>query len=748
LADVVRGQNIRDVCERVLTSGRTTLLEPEGYAIAALLGITTPSHVFVSRVEDAETADLSTINTASVVLKVVSREVLHKTDVGGVRTVANDRVAIVDAMRQMERCLLGHEVSGYLIAEFVPHSEALGGQLLIGMRWTTDFGPVVTVSNGGVHAEWLADNLKDGRGTAVLTPSLPKGEQVENALKYRAFADLAAGKVRGSAEHFEPRVLAELLGQFLAFADSPDGTYFAELEINPLVPSASGPMALDVLARLRSDISEPPPARPLHKLQALLQPSTIALMGVSEDINPGRIILRNTLREGFPRGNIYVVKPNTDEIDGVRCCPDLASLPDAVDLLVLSVAAGQVPDIVDEVVASRCAKSIIVIPGGLGERNGTADLADRVATTLRGSRATDWQGPIVNGGNCLGVLSRPGRYDTTFIPDHKLPEPGPRTTPLALISQSGAFAVSRLSKLLGLNPRYSISIGNQVDLTVGDYLAHLKDDREVEVFACYVEGFRPLDGQRWLAAAREIVASGRQVILYRAGRTPAGARATASHTAAIAGDYTVARELARAAGVVVADSLADFDDLIRLFCYLQAKTVGGWRLGAVSNAGFECVAIADNLGRFELASLAEATVSRIDSVLRRCRLDGVVEARNPVDLTPIMSDSAFGEVAREVLHDDMVDVGFVGCVPLTGALNTLEAASHHDEDIDNEGSIVRRLVDLRIETSKPWIAVVDAGPLYDAMARKLQEHGVPTFRTADRALRLFEVYCRRKTEVW
>ena len=121
----------------------------------------------------------------------------------------------------------------------------------------------------------------------------------------------------------------------------------------------------------------------------------------------------------------------------------------------------------------------------------------------------------------------------------------------------------------------------------------------------------------FLRAAREITAGGRTVLLYRAGRTAEGAKASASHTASIAGDYAVTRELARAAGVVVADSLSDFEELVRLFTFLRGKRVEGTRLGAISNAGFECVAFADNLGRFSLPAFDEATGARLEATYRR-----------------------------------------------------------------------------------------------------------------------------------
>lgn len=186
-----------------------------------------------------------------------------------------------------------------------------------------------------------------------------------------------------------------------------------------------------------------------------------------------------------------------------------------------------------------------------------------------------------------------------------------------------------------LDPRYVITIGNQMDLTAGDILAHLADDPEVRVFGVYVEGFMPLDGLRFLEAAARIRASGRRVILYRAGRTAAGASASASHTAAIAGDVTVTRELARAAGVTIADTPSAFDDLLRTFALLDGRPARGHRLGAASNAGSECVTIADHAGPLELVRFGPETVARLGAILEPAGITSVVDVHNPLDLTPI-----------------------------------------------------------------------------------------------------------------
>jgi acyl-CoA synthetase (NDP forming) len=313
--------------------------------------------------------------------------------------------------------------------------------------------------------------------------------------------------------------------------------------------------------------------------------------------------------------------------------------------------------------------------------------------------------------------------------------------PVALITGSGAFAVTRLSRMRGLDPRYVVTVGNQMDVTVGDYLTHFRDDPSVRVIGVYAEGFAPLDGERFMAAAADIATQGRVVVLYRAGRTSAGIAASASHTAAIAGDATVTRELARQAGIVWADTPDAFDDLVRTFTLLDGRRAAGRRLGAVSNAGSECVTIADHIGSLTLPAFAAATGRRLTDVLAPAGIDTVVDVHNPLDLTPIADADVYEAVARAVLEADEVDIGLIGVVPITDALEALEPGPGHPEDLDRGDAIAARLAAVWGKTTKPWIAVVDAGPLYDAFVERLAAAGIPTFRTADAGVRALEAFC-------
>ncbi len=432
--------DITRILDTVRAAGRETLLETEALAVVRELGFAVPVHVVIGGAQEAAAVDLDRFPSERLVIKVVSPEITHKSDLGGVAVVRRERGAVVDAVEVMEeRFASRRDVVGFSLNEYVEHDAALGGELLLGTRWTDEFGPVVTFGPGGIYAEHLSAHLREGVATAILSSFLTPLERIEEALAGRAITPAVTGDVRGQAPRLAMPALVEMLSTFLDFAGKVVPNQLAEIEINPLVLTARGPVALDAFGRLGGEPAPVAAPRPLDKLECLLHPRSIAIMGVSEKVNPGRVILGNVLRAGFDPERIWVVKPGREELDGCRCVPDVASLPERVDLMVLAIGAAGVPAAVEEILAGRKAESLILITGGMGEREGSEGDVEELRRSLAEARRSEWRGPVINGGNCLGVRSRPGRYDTLFIPRHKLRFPeGGEPEPLAVIPQSGA----------------------------------------------------------------------------------------------------------------------------------------------------------------------------------------------------------------------------------------------------------------------------------------------------------------------
>jgi acyl-CoA synthetase (NDP forming) len=751
---------IEKIFERAERDKRSSLLEHEVYALLELQGIACPRHVFVKKGRKAGAAALTRLRSARVVLKIVSPEIVHKNDVGGVVFVDNKPGPVNRAIDRMpadvaKRFESAHgtvpDIRGVLVVEKVA-GEDLGfaSELLIGIRRSREFGPVLTVGLGGLDVEYLNERLKEGESAAIGSAHLLGRREVISLLEPLAVYDRLVSDFRGKAAPLSKEVLAAACARFidLAVRFSPYSRKSAfvieEAEVNPFVVREGRLVPLDGLCRFSRD-REPARTALYGRIDSLLHPRSIGIIGVSERLNLGHLILNNILREGFPKDRVYVVKPGVAEVGGCRCFPSVADLPEAVDLFVLTLAADQSVGVMDALVRERKARSVIIIAGGLGEKKGTEGIEEEIKALLRRSRLKKRPTPVVNGGNCMGIYSGPGKYDTTFIPVYKLASPGKKNPRLVYISQSGAFMASRMSKIPQVEAAYGISLGNQIDLTASDYLRYFQGRESASLYALYLEGFQPGDGLALAAAAREIVKRGKQVLVYKGGRSPEGRRATSSHTASVAGDYHICRAVLEQSGVFVAETLAEFENAVRALPALSGKPAAGRRIGLLSNAGFECVILADSLKNgfaLELAPLSRHSRALIGDVLKPLGIDRLQDIRNPLDLTPVADDAAFAGCVEVLVGEPAVDCAVISPVPLTAALQTLAPSDSHHEDILNPQGIGRRLAEIGRRTTKPIVVNLDAGPLYDPLADMLQEAGLPVFRRADEALRFLGKFIR------
>jgi acyl-CoA synthetase (NDP forming) len=748
-----------ELCSEGHQAGRDMLLEPELYSLLAHGGLTVPDHYVLSANPANWPGELKELPGDRVVLKVISPEIVHKTELGGVRIAANrpdDILAaaqeIVATVRKRGGKKLGASIIGIMVAEFVSGEARLGGQLLAGLRWTRDMGHVITIGFGGLDAEELAAAFLPGEATTLYSPELMTPEEGLDKFK-RSFAyRLVAGQARSGRKLLDDQSLLRLLTFFHnvanRFSNQPTTNWtIAELEVNPFLLRDGDCVAVDAFCRFSAG-HEVESSVDVEKVRTLLEPRTAAIVGVSASkMNVGRVVLGNLLREGFPAEQIRVVRSGQREMDGVQCVDSIADLPWVAELLVLTVGAKQVGSLMREVMASQRATGVVIIAGGMGETEGGKREEEELDRMLVEARARSEWAPVVVGPNCLGICSKPGKYDTLFIPEQKLARPHGKgkVKNVALICQSGAFMVTRMDGLGSIEPIYAISTGNQLDLSLTDFAQVVLDDDDVDVLALYIEGFHALGGLRLARLVRQARAGGKEIIVYKAGRTGEGLTASSSHTASISSDYRACTEVLGDAGAYIAQSFNEFTALMNLAALLHRFKFQGRGLAALSNAGFEAVGMADSLeakGGFTLPGLAPATQASLHKVLEAASIDSLVTIRNPLDITPMAPDQVYGSCLDSLLSDPSIGAAIVGVVPHTPSLKSLPPGidDSGQDSLDNPHSLHQLLPQIVERHQKPVVTVVDAGRGYDALAEALNRRGLPCFRSADSALRYFQLY--------
>jgi acyl-CoA synthetase (NDP forming) len=762
--------------------GRYQLHEHETYGLLNCLGCCTPpATIFLEGGTLHSDKELAAIPGDRVVLKIISPRIVHKTELGGVKVVEKSALSIRQAVKlimsqvpdnyarmfgdgivndslahggRVDRKpgVIEEDIKGVLLVQYVPFDpSAFGNELIVGIKNTHEVGMTITAGIGGTDTELFADTFRRGHAFATASTAMTAGEKFLRSFKQTVIYKKLAGLTRGQKPVYIDTQLLNCLSAFIKLANyfspsNPHAPYVIDvLEVNPFIFSRSHMVPLDGLCKFsRPELI--PHCRPWHKIDNLLHPKSIGIIGVSTTrVNFGQIILNNIIANGYEKGNIRIIRPGMKSFRGVTCVPDLERLDKKLDLLVVAVGAEQVPAIVETVTEKQICESVMLIPGGIGETGESKEMAGLINDKIKTGHLREDSGPVFLGANCLGVVSHPGKYDTLFIPDEKLPKQrGIHKRNVAFISQSGAFMITRLSKLSELDPAYMVSIGNQNDLTLGDMMSYMKDRAGVDVIAVYAEGFKDLDGLIFIKALKEAVGNGKDVIVYKAGKTTEGKNAAGSHTASIAGDYKVFESCVQQAGGIVASSFTQFEDLLMLAKQLNRKRIRSNRIAALSGAGFEAVGMADNVNvdgcHVELAALKNKTEKKLETLLAHKGLTHLTEVKNPMDINPGADDEAHILAVKYLAEDDNVDAVIAGLDPLSPATRTLIESKDGQYDYSRSGSIVMNLPVLVNALEKPVIGVVDAGRLYDPMVHELTKKGMAIFRSADRAVRALAVY--------
>ena len=694
------------------------ICEAEAYEMLGRAGIRPPRHGFAGARPPFEPG-------CPVVLKGLAEELWHKSEVGAVKLLAYDEAGIAEEAERMRSRAeaAGRRWIGALVCERVQvaRADGLPTEALVSLL-RHESGWIVLFGFGGMQAEALA-----GMAPALRWPvGLVSPAEALRDLARHPLGKIWLGRLRATEPLTTQTALLEFLASLWRLAEAADADGVSLIELNPVALRGDGrPTPLDAVGR-RAPPAPPRIPPPAGFLEAVMAPRRVAVAGVSSrDEGVGRAILENLRRCTSLAGGIVVVKPGQDALDGLPCVPDVTALKDApVDLLVMALPAAIAAATVSELLAQGGgARVVALVSGGFGDGADNAGLGGRLAAELRSAREAGRWTPAVLGPNFLGHWVPATGLDTSFIPAERVPPLGPEGGSLVLLGQSGAFLLCRRSRNRHLRLRLCAALGNEIDVSLADYLDALAPDPGCRAVAAYVEGFGAGDLDATLRAALRLRENGVALLLHRAGGTAAGQAAAASHTGAIAGRTDLERAVLGRAGVRFSESIAAFDAALAWLAVYPK--IARSPVALITNAGFESVNGSDALeSHLPAARPGPDTLKALGEMLVGEKLAGLVPSRLPLDLTPMASESAFLRAAEILLRRDAGTL-VLGLVPFTRSLRADGAAG---------GEFAAKLADLSRSTGKPIGVAVDAGPDFEAFRETFAAVGLPVFARMEDAL--------------
>lgn len=470
-------------------------------------------------------------------------------------------------------------------------------------------------------------------------------------------------------------------------------------------------MSQGINAGAQDIVDRPVPAR--SGLARLLQPRSVAIAGASPDpATMGGTILANCDRFGFD-GDIHLISPTRDEIDGRPCIRSIDDLPQGVDALVLNVPRAAILPAI-EAAAQRGVGGVIVFASGFAEsgEEGRRE-QDVLAAVCRDA------GMALMGPNCMGYVNYAGGMALTFEPAH--PQPLGDRRSVAVVAQSGAMASSIRAAMQGrgISVALQAATGNEAVVRAADMIDHIVAEGRANAIALYIEQIR--DPVAFLTAARRAREAGIPVVVLHPGRSKRGQEAAQSHTGAMVGDYALMRVAVENEAVVMVDTMDELFDAVAIL-HRFPKPVPG-ELGVVTNSGAlrgTAFDFAEDIG-LPIATVSNATLERLAALL-----PAGMEIDNPLDVgtTGFAKADIFGLSTAAMLADPAV----------SGVLLPMAGGGPSQQRAKGEAIIPEALA-----SQKPVVVAItgDTSALDPDFVTVMRDSETPLFRSPERAMRAF-----------
>ncbi|HUT05175.1 MAG TPA: 3-hydroxypropionate--CoA ligase [Nitrosopumilaceae archaeon] len=681
---------VQKIFEETIKTKHKVITEELSKSILKTYGVKVPPYALVTSAEDA--AKQAKKIGFPLVMKVVSPQILHKTEVGGVKVGLENVDDVKKTFKDMYGRLSkkkGVDVKGILLEKMVPK----GVELIVGVQNDSQFGPIIMVGLGGIMTEVMKDVA-----FRMLPITTSDAKSMINELKGSA---LLKG-FRGSAP-IDLNMVAKMLAQIGKLGvDNAD--YINSIDFNPVIVYPKSHFVVDAKIILnkelkKNSISKVKPN--ITSMESFFTPKSVALIGASA--TPGKIgnSVLDALGKQDYKGKVYPINPKQESILGIKCYPSLDAITAEVELVVVCIDLAECGPIM-KTCAKKGIHNVVIVSGGGKELGGNRAAMEAEVKELSIKHKIRVVGP-----NCIGMFNAANRLDCAFQGQERMVRS--KLGPVAFFSQSGTMGISMLESadLFGLSKM--ISYGNRSDVDEADMIWYAASDPQTKVIGLYVEGFG--DGRKFINTAKRVMKEKKKpIVIWKSGRTALGAKQAASHTGSLGGSNAIIMGAFKQAGIISVDSYQELVGVLKALAW-QPPAKGN-RVALTSNGAGPMIGGIDHLERLGL-TIGKLSPQLLKKMKARFPPTVPIHNGNPADVGGGATADDYRFVIQQFYDEKNIDIAMPWFV---------------FQDDPLEETIVGHLDDFSKKKTKPILVGCNGGPYTEKMIKLVEKHNIPVYQ--------------------
>ena len=678
----------KEIFDRVISNAEDKVItEESAKQILTYYGVKVPGYALVTSADEA--ARKAKELGFPLVAKIVSPQILHKTDVKGVKIGLNSELEVRETFDEMYNRLSNRfNVKGMLIEKMVPKGVA---ELIVGLQNDPQFGPIIMVGLGGIYTEIFKDI-----SFRVLPITKEDAEEMIENLKGKQILKGFRGSEAVNIDVLS-NALVSIGNLGVDMAD-----YYESIDFNPVIAYPNDYYVVDakIILRQKQDPEAISKAQPDSSYMDLFfNAKSIALIGASPERGKvGNSVFESLVKHDY-KGKVFPVNAKGyPEIMSIKAFKSLDDIQEQIDVVVVTVDLRFVPDLL-RACGRKGIHNMVIISGGGKELGGERAAIEQQIKELSNQLKVRIIGP-----NCIGMFNGENRLDCAFQGHERMIRP--KKGDVAFLSQSGTVGIAFMETSDAFGMSKMISYGNRSDVDEADMIWYLSEDPQTKVIGLYVEGFG--DGRKFMNAAKKVITETKKpIVVFKNGRSTRGAKQAASHTGSLGGSYMVVKGALDQSGIISVDSYEELTGSLKALAWQPVPK--GNRIAMVTNGAGPIIAAIDH---FERLGLQMADIGDQTKKLLREHYPPTYIVGNPCDITGSANAEDYRFAIEAFMNDTNVDIIMPWFV---------------FQDDPLEETIVNILAEFQNQKRKPILVGAMGGPFTEKISRRIEDKNVPVY---------------------